>query len=136
MPADPATCNANCQSIREISQGKAIVPRAAPRFPDPFMNPPTIAGPRRVISMMVAQNAGAGTTCRPAAKAKRTAEAVLFRIAGAIIQSNPETVIETKGTIRRPQGLPQFLTEASQRMPPNNAPTAPATYVNEVSAAE
>jgi len=86
-------------------QGNATVPMAAPRFPEPFMNPPRMPVPLRVMSMTAAQNGGAATNCKPAAKEKTIAETVLFRMAGAIIQKLPETVMAAKGTPLRPHGL-------------------------------
>src|SRR5438876_8953389 len=125
-PAKPASCKAVPQPAIEISLGKVTVPIAAPRFPEPFINPRRIPGPRRVISITVAQNAGAATNCKPAAVEKMTAEAVLLWMTGAMIQQTPEAEMASSGTIRRPQGLPHFVTLKSHRMPPTSAPAAPA----------
>src|SRR5262245_23662132 len=109
-PEKPANCRARSHPTAEISQGNVTVPTAEPRLPEPFMNPPSTPGPRRVMSMMVDQNAGEGTNCSPAATENTTPHKALFSIMGATMHSTPETVMETRGTMRRPHGAPHFLT--------------------------
>ena len=43
----------------------------------------------------------------------------------------PDRTIETSGTVRRPQGLPQRRTQRSQSHPPIGAPMAIASQLHE-----